>query len=65
MRRAIAGAAGATLVVSLGYAGLASRRRGHGLSDAALRMALRGTWREARATAKDGRARVRTLASRG
>lgn len=41
-----------------------SRRPRHRLSDAAVRMALRATWREARATMKDGRAWVRTLASR-
>jgi hypothetical protein len=52
-RGVIAGTAGATLAASLGYARLAYHRRGHTVSGAVLRMALRGTWREARATAKD------------
>jgi hypothetical protein len=69
LRTAIAATAGATLAMSLGYAQLASRRARHSLSGAvlrmALRMALRATWREARATAKDARARVRAVVSRG
>jgi hypothetical protein len=62
-RRVIAGAAGANLAMSLGLARVAARRK-HTLSGAVLRMALRSAWREARATAKDGRARVRAVASR-
>ena len=58
-RAAIAGAAGATLAASLGYASLVYHRPGHSVSEALLRMALRGTWREARATAKDLFARRR------
>jgi hypothetical protein len=65
LRTAIAATAGATLAMSLGYAQLASRRPRHSLSGAVLRIGLRATWREARATAKDGRARVRAVASRG
>jgi hypothetical protein len=61
---AIAATAGATLAVSLGYAQLASRGSRHSLSGAVLRMALRATWREARATAKDGRLRVLAKVSR-
>jgi hypothetical protein len=45
---------------------IASRRRRRGLSDAVLRMALRATWREARATARDARsAPYRRLAGSG
>ena len=51
-RVAIAGTAGVTLAASLAYAGLVYHQRGHRVSDAVLRMALRVTWREARATAK-------------
>ena len=63
-RRVIAGTTGATLAMSLGYVHHVSHRRGHSLSDALLRMALRGVWREARATAKDARVRARDFASR-
>ena len=66
LRTAIAATAGATLAVSLGYARLASRRPRHDLSDAVLRMALRATWREARATARDAcSAPYRRLAGAG
>lgn len=64
-RTAIAASAAATLAIALGYAQLAAHLRRHSLSGAVLRIALRATWREARATAKDGRARVRAVASRG
>src|ERR687898_531381 len=64
-RTAIAASAAVTLAMALGYAQLAAHRRRHSLSGAVLRIALRATWREARATAKDGRARVRAVASRG
>jgi predicted GNAT family N-acyltransferase len=54
----IAGTAGAALAVSLGYARVVSHRRGHSLSGALLRRALRGAWREVKATTKDGRVRA-------
>jgi hypothetical protein len=41
-----------------------SRRTHRSLSEVLLRMAMRATWREARATAKDGRARAWALVSR-
>jgi hypothetical protein len=63
-RRVIAGTAGATLAVSLGYARLVFYRRHHSVSGAVLRLALRGAWREALATAKDGRIRARDFALR-
>jgi len=64
-RRVIAGTAGATtLAVSLGYARLVFYRRRHSVSGAVLRLALRGAWREALATAKDGRVRARGFALR-
>jgi hypothetical protein len=63
-RIAIAGTAGATLAASLGYARLVSYRRRHSVSGAVLRLALRGAWREALATARDGRIRVRDFALR-
>ena len=63
-RRVIAGAAGATLAASLGYARLVFYRRRHSVSGAVLRLALRGAWREALATAKDGRIRARDFALR-
>ena len=59
LRTAIAATAGGTLALSLGYAQLTSRRRRRSLSEAVLHMALRATWREARATANDGLSRVR------
>jgi len=55
--------AGASLAASLGFAQLA-RRRQYSLSDAVLRMAVRATWREARATARDAGGRVRAVARR-
>jgi hypothetical protein len=64
LRRVIIGTAGANLAMSVGFAYRASRRPQHSLSGAVLRMALRATWREARATARDGRARVRAVAAR-
>ena len=63
-RIAIGGTAGATLAASLGYARLVSYRRRHSVSGAVLRLALRGAWREALATAKDGRIRARGFALR-
>jgi hypothetical protein len=63
-RIAIGGTAGATLAASLGYARLVSYRRRHSVSGAVLRLALRGAWREALATAKDGRIRARDFALR-
>jgi hypothetical protein len=63
-RRVIAGTAGATLAMSLGYARLAFWRRGHSVSGAVLRLALRGAWREALATAKDRRIRARDFVLR-
>ena len=62
--KVIAGTAGATLAMSLGYARLAFWRRRHSVWGAVLRLALRGAWREALATAKDGRIRARDLALR-
>jgi hypothetical protein len=59
LRTAIAATAGATLAFSLGYAQLTSRRRRRSLPEAVMHMALRATWREARATAKDGLSRAR------
>jgi hypothetical protein len=63
-RMAIGGTAGATLATSLGYARLRAYRRRHSVSGAVLRLALRGAWREALATAKDGRVRARDFALR-
>ena len=63
-KRVIAGTAGATLAASLGYARVRSYRRRHSVSSAVLRLALRGAWREALATAKDGRVRARDFALR-
>ena len=63
-RRVIAGTAGASLAASVGFAHLAHRHQ-HSLSGAVLRMALRATWREARATARDAGSRVRAVARPG
>lgn len=63
-RIAIGSTAGATLAASLGYARLVSYRRRHSVSGAVLRLALRGAWREALATARDGRIRARDFALR-
>jgi hypothetical protein len=60
-RTVIVSTAGASLAASLGFAHLA-RRRQHSLSGAVLRLALRLTWQEARATARDAGARVRAIA---
>jgi hypothetical protein len=64
-RKVIAGTAGAGLAASIGVAQLARRRQWHGLSDAVLRIALRATWREARATARDAPGRVRAALTPG
>jgi hypothetical protein len=50
--------------MALGFEHLASRWQQYSLSDAIVRMALRATWREARATAKDGPARAWVWVSR-
>jgi hypothetical protein len=64
-RTVIAGTAGAGLAASLGVAELARRRQQHSLSGLVLRIALRATWREARATARDAPARVRAAVTPG
>jgi hypothetical protein len=63
-RRVIAGTAGATLAASVGYAHLVYHRRRHSVSGAVLRLALRGAWREALATARDQRVRARDFVFR-
>jgi hypothetical protein len=52
------------MAASRWYTSLVSYRQRHSLSAAVLRRALRGTWREARATAKDQDVRARDFALR-
>jgi len=64
-RWVVAGAAGATLAASLAGAHRAFGWPRPNVSATVLRMALRATWREARATADDRRRQVLAVALRG